>query len=165
VLYLPVLLPNDTALSRLNNEWGRVAPNTFMYEDFAQDPCRVSSAIRDFYFKGQPITKSDGEALSAVYGDRGTLQCVRDAAILQSAYAPVYLYNLTRPGLHSINDLYKARDQNISSPGHADEMQYLFPCENFPYIHSNSSDFGFSETLLQFWASFAAEGCVAFDDP
>jgi hypothetical protein len=96
-----VLLTNATGLQRLNKEFGRVLPITLLYAEFTPDPCKVSGKIRKFYFQGKEenITKFDRVALSSMFADRATLQCVRDTAILYSRFSPVYLYNMSRAGV------------------------------------------------------------------
>jgi len=92
-----VTLLNDTLRELINSEWGRVAPNTFLYHAEARDPCKVSSKVRAFYFGEDPeISLKNNQSLVNLYGDRFFTQPAREALLLYSQFAPAYGYNFTR---------------------------------------------------------------------
>jgi hypothetical protein len=66
----------------------------------------LSSKIRQFYFGSQnEISMNNSQSLIDLYGDRFFAQCTKQAAILYSKWAPVYLYHFTHKVENSVATL------------------------------------------------------------
>lgn len=46
----------------------------------------------------------------------------------------------------------------ITGASHADELQLLFPYDDYPYVPLDSEYATLSKTMVKLWVSFAADG-------
>lgn len=105
IIFIAIVLnPNTT--KRMNEEWGRVAPQAFIYWGIARDPCVVSTKLRKAYFNGQAIGPKTTTELTNLYSHIGFHYPARKVGIKHAKFAPVYFYNFTREVKRSFVDLY-----------------------------------------------------------
>jgi hypothetical protein len=78
----------------MNEDWNTVAPITLLYDRTPNadqsDLTDISRTIRGFYFGQQRIDSSTLKNLTHLYSDRFFNHGVKQAALLQAKYIPVY---------------------------------------------------------------------------
>ncbi|ODM92935.1 Esterase FE4, partial [Orchesella cincta] len=156
----PILL-NPINTKKMNEQWGRVAPEALFYWNLAKDPCRVSTKLRSAYFKDQNISMESIDNLRQLYSDMGFEYPARKVGIKHARFAPVYFYNFTRPVKRSFVDLYGWKHKNMDAkpPTHGDDIQFLFNgLKIWPDVKKSSSDYEFSANFVKLWTSFAKTG-------
>lgn len=90
----------------MNEEWGRVLPQTLFFWKIARDPCKVSSKLKDTYFGGKPVGMETFEGLTNLYSDVAFRYPARKVGVKHAKFAPVYMYNFTREVGTSLADLF-----------------------------------------------------------
>jgi len=118
-----------------------------LYDETADDPCAVTSKIRDRYFNGEAVTADMVKEFSDLNDERMMTQCLRTAAEQFAKHNQVYLFNFT-----------KVRYGSPVTPGHADELQYLFTTLAFGEILPSDPDYNFSKDMVSSWVAFARDG-------
>ncbi|CAL8135220.1 unnamed protein product [Orchesella dallaii] len=154
-----VLSPSNT--KKVNEQWGRVAPEALFYWNLALDPCRVSTKLRNAYFQDRKINTENVDDLRQLYSDMGFEYPARKVGIKHARFAPVYFYNFTRNVKRSFVDLYgwKAKNVEAKPPTHGDDMQFLFNgLRLWPDIKKEMADYEFSTNYVKLWTSFAKTG-------
>ena len=60
-IFFSDFIGSEKLMAELNDNWNDIAPNLFMYNfsvSSENEKSKVSSALREFYFGGQPISKN-----------------------------------------------------------------------------------------------------------
>jgi len=113
--------------------------------------------VKEFYFGDKEIgVEETRQELTDAFSDRYFNLGVREAAILQSKYTPVYLYmfahnrgNVSMPAVFGITGNWGV--------SHADELSFLYPnfLDIFPPFEKGSDSEKVSINLVKLFASFA----------
>lgn len=106
IFVILAILLNPITTKRMNNQWGRVAPQALLYWTIAKDPCTVSSKLRNAYFKGKPVGPETALDLINLYSDIGFHYPAWKVGLKHAKFAPVYFYNFTREVKISFVDLF-----------------------------------------------------------
>jgi len=122
-------------------------PEYYSYDETADDPCPVTSKIKERFFNGESVSSDMAEQFALFMDERGMMQPVRTTADLFAKHNDVYLFNFT-----------KIRDGSSAPPHHADDLQYLFIYLDMPEILPTDPDYNFSKDMVSSWVAFARDG-------
>uniref|UniRef100_A0A1B6L7B7 Carboxylic ester hydrolase n=1 Tax=Graphocephala atropunctata TaxID=36148 RepID=A0A1B6L7B7_9HEMI len=148
---------------RLNDDLYSILPMSFMYQYTAQNPDKVTDAIKKFYFdEVDKITPDMTTALTKMFTDgwlsHGILESVRRHS------GPVFVYYFAYNRSFSLCSVYY---DNPWHPGvcHFDELMYLFPMEGHaPTLGEDGPDYIMSKQMVELWTNFAKNRIPALDD-
>ncbi|KAG8265211.1 hypothetical protein J6590_099873 [Homalodisca vitripennis] len=139
---------------QLNDDFYSILPMSLLYQHTAQNPDKVTDAIKMFYFDGADIiTPGMVNELTKLYTDGLLTQGISDSVRRQSG--PVFQYHFAYNRSFSLCSVYY---DNPWHPGvcHFDELMYLFPVENHaPKLVPDDPDYIMSLKLIELWTNYA----------
>ncbi|CAL8118150.1 unnamed protein product [Orchesella dallaii] len=157
-------LDNTSLVQKLNNEWVKVAPKIFSYDDVLSESEKVakSKIIKKFYLNDKEINSTTRREVSDIYADRFFLNGILESIILHqqkpSAESPIYIGVLTYPGIYSVIQ-YFFNVTKFYGTTHSDINQYLFNRTfGSPELKAGTLEGNFSANLIQLLVSFAKNG-------
>ncbi|CAG7822768.1 unnamed protein product [Allacma fusca] len=178
LVILSDLIKNDSLRDGVFNNFETMAQNVLYVK-----PNKNASKIKNLYMPTPP-SLNDLEAfnkLTNLFTDRYFSNGIREAATLQSAHAPVYLYDYNYKGEfrlfnlliamkrkypvileiigHIIKKIFKeillGYDPPFYGVGHCDELAMLFHMKWMVHVNQNHRDFEMSKSVVKLWTSFA----------
>ncbi|XP_014603712.1 PREDICTED: venom carboxylesterase-6 [Polistes canadensis] len=150
-------------IKRMNDEFANIAPVTLLHGETCPDYLhdKISLAIREFYFQGNPIDNSTRMQVVDMYSDawfnHGARTAIRDYFKTQSS--PIYFYYFAYKGSVSFSKIFgdDSADYGVT---HADDLHYLFPVgeQLFKEISPSKEDQKMIDTMTSLWFNFAKTG-------
>ncbi|XP_066595668.1 uncharacterized protein [Prorops nasuta] len=128
-------------LPEFNNEWNKIAPTIFEYEEATNRTAEISQELRKYYFGDQPISSSNYDKLLDIFEDSLTIFPVYRLVNLMSMHSsqPVYLYHFTYKGFSE-----------------RDDLQFLFRIDyRNPTFPTDPNDLDMVDTLTTIYSNFA----------
>ncbi|GLV38034.1 Esterase 6 [Carabus blaptoides fortunei] len=153
----------EKRLPYLDQHWTELAPYILHYDGTVPraQQADVAQKIKEYYLKGEPISRETFPALVQAIGDRLFVVEAEKAARLQAQVnkSPVYFYRFSYRGGHSISEYY-AKNQDNFGVSHADDWMYVAspdPTWFAKYLQTDE-DKKMTESLLDMLTSFAKSG-------
>ncbi|CAL8094997.1 unnamed protein product [Orchesella dallaii] len=157
-------LDNTRLVQKINDEWEKVAPKIFLYDDELSESEKVakSQMIKKFYLKDKEINSTTRREVSDIYADRFFLNGILESILLYqqnpSAESPIYTGVLSYPGVYSIVQSFFMASKFYGTT-HSDILQYLFnQTSGSPELEAGTPAGNFSANLIQLLVSFAENG-------
>ncbi|XP_043269346.1 uncharacterized protein [Venturia canescens] len=149
---------NTSVFEDLDQHWNHIAPISFFYERGTQRSTDISTALRQFYFKGRAVSLDTVEDLSKIYADALVIFNINNFVKLmgQASRAPVYFYEFTYQGRYS-HSVWSDTKKPFGVVHH-DDLLYLFWDDYFPYFAVTDPEYETVKTLTGIWANFAKTG-------
>ncbi|XP_059483605.1 uncharacterized protein LOC132201448 [Neocloeon triangulifer] len=145
---------NEAELEKLDKEFDEVVPHLldFNHTVSVSDKLKVTKRIREEYFGDKKISKETSKEIIKMASDRLFVVDAQWAAKIQSRFAPVFFYNISkRPG-KSFTDLIAQTDIDYGT-SHLDDQSYLFDFSIYDHEKSDGEK-KFIEMILDLWTSF-----------
>lgn len=154
------VLNNQTLLDKMNAEWSRIAPISFILP--RNETKQRMSRLRQAYFGDRALINdtTTAENLGNIYADAITAFPVHRMANLFCRHSnyPVYYYELAYKGNHShYEDPITKKPTRVS---HHDDLIYLFTMSyRFPMIDvADTEDSRMVDRMTDIWHNFARHG-------
>ncbi|KAI4500883.1 hypothetical protein M0802_004094 [Mischocyttarus mexicanus] len=154
---------NGELIKKMNDEFSHVAPLTLLHGETcpAHVHDKISLAIREFYFQGNPIDNSTRMRVVDMYSDawfnHGARTAIRDYFRTQSS--PIYFYYFAYKGSCSFSKIFgdDSLDYGVT---HADDLHYLFPVGDqlFKDVIPSKEDHKMIDIMTTLWFNFAKTG-------
>jgi len=160
------ILNNATLTKDLNDNWNKIAPSTFSFEDYIEKDKwdETSQSIRKFYLGDKAVARDESDdELENLYGDRNILHGVYSAIKLEAKEnREVYPYDFEKSdGDHGLARaiIGEGHDED-HKVYHGENMKYVFNGENFGYSlkEGNADSVEFSKKYIKFLVDFAKNG-------
>ncbi|RZC36118.1 COesterase domain containing protein, partial [Asbolus verrucosus] len=151
-------MSNATLLKKLNDNFEKYAPISFLYERGTEKSKQVSRAVRKFYFGDEPLSNASLKGLAKLYADTIGFQVDRAVELLsEKCSKPVYYYEFTYQGRYSHN--YLPGTTTPLGVVHHDDLIYSFYISPlFPFFNESYPEAEMVETLTSIWTNFARTG-------
>jgi len=154
----------ENFLPDLEKRWDELAPYIMHYMHTISDDKKteVSEKIKQYYLKGEPISKKTYPELVQMIGDRVFVESSETAAKLQAKAnkSPVYFYQYDFTGEERISFAYLFTDSKEKyGVSHGDDAMFVFsdlPKKIEPKLPPG--DEKMKETMLDMWMSFVKTG-------
>ncbi|XP_057335700.1 esterase E4-like [Microplitis mediator] len=148
---------NTSVFDDYNANWTRIAPISFLYERGTERSQQISEALRQFYFKGKPISLDNYRRLGELYADSVTIYGVHRLINLLGKHStkPVYYYNFAYQGRYSLATWPDGKPYGVV---HEDDLLYFFKKDGFPYFETSDPEFPTVRRMTSMWANFARTG-------
>jgi len=145
-----LVFSNVTILDKLNKEFGRVLPTLMFFKNSADDPCVISSRIREYFLNNSNVTGEDFGIVESMLSDRLKTHCIRKMGDELSKFTSIYLYNFTQHWSQLPNQ----------PPAHFWEVIFLFKYsqDSLYHIIPEGLDYEMSKNMVALWVSFARDG-------
>ncbi|KAJ8708870.1 hypothetical protein PYW08_010252 [Mythimna loreyi] len=152
------VLQNETLLKKMNDEWEKIAPISFMLPK--ENRSVAVKRLKEFYLKGKKLAndKESAKALGRLYGDSVVGFGVYRMANLMSRYSkhPVWYYEFAYIGN---NSHYEDPNGKPQGAAHHDDLLYLFTMSyRYPTIPPNSPHSHVVDEMTAIWYNFARYG-------
>ncbi|XP_043269298.1 uncharacterized protein [Venturia canescens] len=149
---------NDSTFRDLDQNWEEIAPISFLYERNTPRSKRISQRLRDYYFKGQPISLETVKGHARCYADSIVGFPIHRLVHLVAAVSkkPVYYYRFVYEGRYSF-----AKWSDTQKPygvGHHDDLQYLFYMSQLHYFELEAPETPMVDRMTAMWANFVKTG-------
>ncbi|XP_043683852.1 venom carboxylesterase-6-like [Vespula pensylvanica] len=156
-------LHDGELIKKMNDDFPNVAPLTLLHGETCPDHLRdiISHAIREFYFKGNPIDNSTRFQVIDMYSDAWFNHCTRTSIrdFYRTQSSPIYYYYFSYKGSASFSKIFgdDSMDYGVT---HADDLQYLFPVgeQLFPDVPLSKEDHKMIDIMTLLWFNFAKSG-------
>uniref|UniRef100_A0A1B6J7A4 Carboxylic ester hydrolase n=1 Tax=Homalodisca liturata TaxID=320908 RepID=A0A1B6J7A4_9HEMI len=156
---------NASLLAEIERDWLKIAPALldYNYTTPAHLQDEISLKIKQFYMKGQPISRATTAPFIQMVGDRLFVVNVERAARLQSAarLAPVYFYRFSYRGKHSYSEQMSWGSTENFGVSHGDDTGYMLGVEYMNPLETDS-DRKMSKLMVNMWVNFARTGKPVF---
>ncbi|XP_065346396.1 venom carboxylesterase-6-like [Cloeon dipterum] len=150
---------NEEELKRLDEEFDELVPFLLDFNHTVKpsDRLEVTRKIRKEYFGDKKISKETTKELIKMVSDRLYLVDAQKAAEMQSQFAPIYFYRLTRRPSKSLSDLMTGTTNNYGT-SHADDFFYLMNMTFYEDYERTGEELRFMEMMLDLVSQFASLG-------
>ncbi len=142
-------------MSELNERFGDVAPDCFIYENGTDKSKAMSKNFRETYFPYEVIDARSFEDLGHFFSDSVIGYPTHLFVNLASTFIDVYYYRFSYVGSFS---LFNHPRNEPYSVAHGDDIHYLVPWNFFPIIEVDNPDNFVVERLLSIYENFAKNG-------
>ncbi|XP_046677003.1 venom carboxylesterase-6-like [Homalodisca vitripennis] len=158
---------NATLLAEIEKDWLKIAPALldYNYTVVPDHKDEVSLKIKEYYMKGQPISRSTVAPFIQLASDRLFVVDVERAARLmaQAEKAPVYFYRFSYRGKHSYSEMMSWGSTENFGVSHGDDTGYMLGVEYMNPLETES-DLRMSKLMVNMWVNFAKTGKPKFGD-
>jgi len=87
---------DPTWVAKINEGFGRFIPENLMYDDIADDPCVITSKLKDFYLNDRNVSNETAQEYARMIDDRLMTHCIAVAAEEYAKHSDVFLFNFTK---------------------------------------------------------------------
>jgi len=158
---------NATLLAEIERDWLKIAPDLLDYNYTVVPSLKdeTSLKIKEYYMKGQPISRSTTAPFIQLASDRLFVAYVERAARMQAAAkkAPVYFYRFSYRGKHSYSELMSWGSTENFGVSHGDDTGYMLGVDYMNPLETES-DRKMSKKMVNMWVNFAKTGKPVFGD-
>ncbi|KAK5647001.1 hypothetical protein RI129_005465 [Pyrocoelia pectoralis] len=154
-------LYRDKGLEELNDNFAKVAPLLFCYDQATYNTTTASQEIRHFYFGDRKIDHKTKSKLTDAVTDTWFYAATDSLIKMHTEYGkhPVYFYVFGYQGYASYANAYKdVADHYNYGACHCDELLYLFAHAIFPTQTMKEEDKRTMDIMVALWTNFAKTG-------
>ncbi|GLV38035.1 uncharacterized protein CBL_07833 [Carabus blaptoides fortunei] len=156
-------LLSDNRLPYLEEHWTELAPYILHYDGTVplDQQADVAQKIKEYYLKGESISRETFPELVQALGDRLFVGDVEKSVRLQAQVnkSPVYIYRFSYHGGHSLTQMYTGTLEDFGV-SHSDDAMYLLPPPKGFYKEylQTVEDNQIADLFVEMWTSFAKTG-------
>lgn len=151
-----VLLDHPTGLKELNDNFDKMAPQCFVYEQNSKKSEEISSALRNAYFPFDKIDVRSFSGLNNLYGDSYIGYSLHRFVHFASNLTDVFYYKFSYIGRFSIFNYPHNKPYGVH---HVDDLQYPFFVDFLtPLIQPTDPEHFMVERMTRIWEHFALTG-------
>ncbi|XP_043269297.1 esterase E4-like [Venturia canescens] len=151
-------LGDYSMFQELNENWDYIAPISFEYERNTSRSKMISQKLRDYYFKGEPISLKNVKAHGRGYADSISGFPMYRFVRLVAAFSkqPVYYYRFVYEGKYGlIQWVNTGKPYGVS---HLDDLQYILYMTGVHYYGPGDRESPVVDMMTAMWANFAKTG-------
>nr|XP_022918355.1 venom carboxylesterase-6-like [Onthophagus taurus] len=146
-------------LEEIDRDWNKLAPYILeFYHAPEEDWVEISEKIKEFYFKGENITKSNFESFLKVCTQRLFHMGAEKSAKMQANISNSNVYFLMFGYLGAGNLIKTFYNADIEAVGHGEDGKYFYDMEILEDATLSPEEEKMKDILLDFLVSFAKTG-------